>query len=349
MRELFFPTTSDRRFRLLARLTLGAMLAATSPSWAQARPQGSGEAGASASDLGTAKIDFANAQKLFKAGKFADALPLFRAVADSTRSPNARLYVGHCLEQLGKHADAYKVFSLIVKELTEHPEDKYEPTREAAVTELAVLNVKVAKLVISLTDLPPELGVTLDGVRVDEKDLGSSIVLLPGAHRVEALANGFAPVRRDVSIEGGEVKTVTLAFRKVDDAQPAAPPVAEQPAVKTGEPSSGAGGTMRTIGYVAGGVGIAGLAVFAITGLMAKSTFDKLESECAKACSDPDHLGDIDSGKSLQTTANVGLVVGLLGLGGGTTLVLLGSGKGNDGASVSVSRGGGTLSYTGHF
>jgi hypothetical protein len=328
-------------------VTLGAMLASASPAAAQPRAQP--ETGAPV-DLGGAKAEFAAAQKLFKAGRFAEALPLFRSVADSTKSPNAQLYVGHCLEQVGKVVDAYKVFELIVKEITEHPEEKYEPTREAAMAQLAVLQVRVAKIVVSLTEIPPDVTVTLDGSRVEEKDLGSSIVVAPGAHRVEATGGGVAPVRRDVNLDGGEVKTVILSPKKADDGR-----TKTEPPVVEAKTDASSGGSMRAIGYVAGGIGVFGVGVFAVTGLMAKSTFDKLDEECKKGCSDSGHLGDIDRGKSLQTTANVGLVIGLVGIGTGVTLIVLGSGKGSDspaarsGPSVSLSAGGGSVWYTGHF
>jgi hypothetical protein len=316
---------------------------ASSLGAAQPRAQGTQDTSAAPVDLGGAKADFANAQKLFKAGKFAEALPLFRSVADSTKSPNARLYVGHCLEQLGRVVEAYKVFELIAKEITEHPEDKYEPTRDAAMVQVGLLNVRVSKVVISLTDMPSDVVVTLDGTRIEERELGSPVVVTPGAHRVEAAASGVTPVRRDVSLEGGEMKTVILALKKLDDTRPTAPP--PPPEVK---PDVGSGGSMRTAAYVAGGVGVVGLGIFAVTGLMAKSTFDKLDGECKGGCSDAGHLADIDRGKSLQTTANVGLVLGVVGVGTGVTLFLLG-GKSSDGPSVSLTRGGGTLSYAGRF
>jgi hypothetical protein len=326
------------------------MLASASPAAAQPRAQP--ETGASV-DLGGAKAEFAAAQKLFKAGRFAEALPLFRNVADSTKSPNARLYVGHCLEQVGKVVEAYKVFELIVKEISEHPEEKYEPTREAAMAQLAVLQVRVAKIVVSLTEIPPDVTVTLDGARVEEKDIGSSIVVTPGPHRVEVTGGGVAAVRRDVSLDGGEVKTVILSPKKADEGRSSVAPPAPPPVEGKTEASSA--GSMRAIGYVAGGIGVFGVGVFAVTGLMAKSTFDKLDEECKKGCSDAGHLGDIDRGKSLQTTANVGLVFGLVGIGTGVTLILLGSGKGSDspaarsGPSVSFSGSGGSVWYTGHF
>src|SRR5262249_40930532 len=114
--------------------------------------------------------------------------------------------------------------------------------------------------------------------------------------------------------------------------------------------ASGGGQTMRTVGLVVGGTGVAGLAVFTVTGLMLKSKVQDLEAQCPNGCTDAEHLGQVDRARTLQTTANVGLVVGLVGIGVGTTLFVLGQSKGGDNAvSVSAANGGATVSYAGHF
>jgi hypothetical protein len=327
------------------------MLAAPFPSFAQARADAPAQPTAAAE--AAAKTKFSDALKLYKSGNVAEALPLFRDVAESTRSPNAELYVGYCLAQSGKRADAYKAFALVLKQIAEHPDEKYEPTREAAEAQLAILNVRLAKIVILLTDAPPGLAVTLDVVAVEEKTLGSSIVVEPGTHRVEASGSGLSPVRREVNLEGGELKTLNLSVKKTEEGKPSrelslapatAPAPSPPPAAESKHP-------VRTAGYVTGAVGVAGLAVFAITGMMAKSTFDTLDRECGAAgCSDAGHLGDVDRGKSLQTVANVGLVVGVLGVVGGGTMILLGGGKSKEaGARAWLSPGGGMVSYGGTF
>jgi hypothetical protein len=351
MRGSFSLTISrSRRVRSLGCLALWATIAWVSPSLAQTARDPS----AVAADPGAAKAQFTNAQKLFKAGRFAEALPLFRDLAQSTKSPNARLYVGHCLQELGKYVEAHKAFTAVVKEITEHPDEKYQPTREAAIAQLAVLNVRLGRVIISLSDAPPNLAVTLDGNAVEEKMLGSSIVVEPGAHRVEASASGLAPIRRDVNIDGGEVKTVPISFKKgVGDEAPFAVSTPSSGSASTAPPfetRSDDGATMRTMGFVAGGVGVAGLAVFTITGLMAKSAFDDLERQCHGPCADASYVDRINRGKALQTTANVGLVVGLVGVATGTMLFVLGRPKHGDApVSVSLSNGGGAISYEGRF
>ncbi len=112
------------------------------------------------------------------------------------------------------------------------------------------------------------------------------------------------------------------------------------------------GSGLRTVGYVAGGVGLAGIALFAIAGLQAKSAYDKLNTECGdNPCTDEAHRSDIDAGRMFQTTANIGLAAGLTGLGVGATLLVLGSRSSLEkrGPSASVSPGGGMITYGGRF
>jgi hypothetical protein len=302
-------------------------------------------------DNATAEAKFEKGQRLFKAGKIADALSLFREIADANGSPNARLYVGHCLQQLGKYVEAHKAFTGVVKETTRRGDAKYEPTREAALAQLGLLEPRIAKIVVSLADVPPGLAVTLDGTALEEKDLGSPVVVEPGAHKVEGTATDMAPVSRDVTVEAGESKTTILAFKKLDTPAPAAvpEPVAPKPETPVSKPFP-----LRTFGFVAGGVGVAGLTVFTVAGLMAKSTFHRMSDVCGTAgCSQPGQLDDIDKGRSQQTIANVGLVIGLVGLTAGATLVILGgrSSASEAPAKVAVSGapGGGSISYTGKF
>jgi hypothetical protein len=255
------------------------------------------------------------------------------------------------LQQLGKYVDAHRAFTAVVKQTTQRGDTKYEPTREAALAQLGLLEPRVAKIVISLADIPTGLAVTLDGAQLEEKDLGSPVVVEPGAHHIEGSAPEMAPVTRDVSVEAGESKTTILALKKADAPPPTQP---EPAAVKVDTSGSNSGFPMRTAGFVAGGVGVAGIAVFTVAGLMAKSTFNRMSDVCGSAgCSDAAQLAEIDKGRSQQTFANIGLVVGLVGLSAGATMIILsGRGHGSDPSStvaVSGLPGGGALSYTGKF
>jgi hypothetical protein len=94
----------------------------------------------------------------------------------------------------------------------------------------------------------------------------------------------------------------------------APPPVASAPARRDSLPPYVA---------VAGGIGLAGVVVFAVAGAMNRSTYGGLQEGCPASVCAADRQAEIDRGRTEQTVANVGLVVGLVGLGAGATLFVL--------------------------
>lgn len=111
------------------------------------------------------------------------------------------------------------------------------------------------------------------------------------------------------------------------------------------------GAGLRTAGYIAGGVGIAGFILFAVAGIGAKNAHDRLDEACnAGRCTDASHDSDIADGKRLQTAANIGLATGLIGLGLGATLIALGIRSPSDAVpAVGMSGGGGLITFAGRF
>jgi hypothetical protein len=325
------------RRRRAATLALLAALVATHA--ATAVPPSGDDAEGSQAD---ARSKFGEAVKLFKQGEVERSLPLFEELARTTGSPNARLYVGHCLKQLERWSEAHAAFSAVIAETTRLGDDKYELTRQAARAELEALEARVAKLVITLAEAPEELSLRVDGVPLDPNTLGSDRVLEPGSHRVEATGRGVEPILRTIVIEAGETKTLSLAFD-----QAARGASSEGGSAETGAPSRG---QLRTLGFAAAGVGVAGVAVWTLFGLQAKSAYDELESECPEGCTDSSHRDRIDSGKSSQTIANVGLAVGAVGLAAGGALLYLGfSDEESARPSLALSPGSASLSYRGRF
>ena len=95
------------------------------------------------------------------------------------------------------------------------------------------------------------------------------------------------------------------------------PPPPEAP------PPAPAMSSLRLGAYIAAGVGVVGLATFTVGGVMARSTYDDLNGACHGGPCPPDKSGEISSGKTQQTIANVGLVVGIAGVATGATLFVL--------------------------
>jgi tetratricopeptide (TPR) repeat protein len=76
---------------------------------------------------------FKAAQRLYDKRDFKAALAQFREI----ESPNAHLYAGRCLRELGNLPEAYEEFTRAIRDATEHADAKphYAITRDAASTE----------------------------------------------------------------------------------------------------------------------------------------------------------------------------------------------------------------------
>jgi hypothetical protein len=121
-----------------------------------------------------------------------------------------------------------------------------------------------------------------------------------------------------------------------------APPPAVPP------PSKDDGAGLRTAGYIAGGVGIAGFVLFVIAGIGAKNAHDKLEDCGTSQCDEATKQSHIEDGKMLQTAANIGLATGLTGLGLGATLIVLGA-RPNENSAPSTAVNGAIITYGASF
>jgi len=89
-----------------------------------------------------------------------------------------------------------------------------------------------------------------------------------------------------------------------------------------------------------------------VFGAMHHAKFSDLEDSCPNNRCTRDRQDDIDSGKTDETLANVGLVIGVLGAGAGVTLFILSGRKSANAppaSSASLTFGPGSLRLTRHF
>jgi hypothetical protein len=289
---------------------------------------------------------FAEAVRLYKEGDAARALPLFEQLLAETDSPNANLYVGHCLVKLARYVEAYRAYSTTVSATVERNDSKYEPTKDAARAQLAALDLRVAKLVIALAELPTGIQVTIDGEELDPGRIGTPVILEPGDHVVVATAEGMTPVRRNAQVKAGETRTLALALRSREEKSEPEPDTAPS---ATPDPAA-RHRSLATLGWAGAGIGIAGVSVFAVAGLRAKSIHDALEESCGEQpCTDAAHHEDASQGKTMQTVANTGLLVGAVGAAAGTFLLLRSRSQRSTEAALSLSPEGATLTCRGTF
>lgn len=277
------------------------------------------------------------AQMKFVERRYGEALKDFQQLLASTDSPNARLYVARCLRELGRHVDAWREMQRTVAHATRRAvkEPSYEQTRATAEAEGREIAGQIGRVRFKPAEPIAQLVVTLNGI--DVEDPGEVAAMNPGEITVRATAPGRTPFETTLQITAGEQQTVVLTLPKAGEV--AAPGSAKQAAPNAN------GAPDRTWAYVAGGVGIAGLATFTIAGLSANAKYESLKSDCGGSCTND----QLDSGKRLDLIANIGLGVGVVGIAAGTALWFLATPAKTENVSVAAGPRGAWMSYQRNF
>lgn len=279
-------------------------------------------AAADSDEKAGAQKTFEAGTKLYDAHRYKEALTALRASYQILASPNSHLMVARCLRELGSYKEAYREFSAVAAEAREKG-DKYASAAQAAAEEGDEVKQKLGFVVVKISGTQAGAKVKVGGEAVDAQALGTPIPEDPATLVVTAEGTDGSTARAEVTLTAGSTETVELNLVPPSSGEAAPPPPPEPPKVAVDTSSTGT--PLRTWAYVAGGVGVAGFATFAIFGSMSNSKYNDLKAQCGNggACSQ----GDIDSGKTDQTIANIGLGVGIVGLGVGTALFFLGGKK----------------------
>ena len=301
-------------------LLVASLLAAPGLVAAPALAQPKGAPAGATSDAATTKkaVDlFKKAQGLYKANKFADALPAFRESYGLVPSPNSRIYIARCLAATGDPVAAYQEFEALIADVDARNDPKYQDARNASVAERDELAAnKLALVTITVNNPSPATKVAIGARDIPADAWGKPVAVAPGAVEVTLTTPPGAPQTRRIDLVAGQ---------KVPVALDASPPVVTPPPVASS--SGGSRGFLRPAAYVAGGVGVVGMGLFAAFGGLATSTYADLESKCqgtdgSRACPSGTQ-GQIDDGKMQKDVANVGLIIGAAGLATGVTLFVL--------------------------
>ena len=258
----------------------------------------------------------------FAAGELDKALEEFKRSLDVVSSPNSRLMLARTLAKLGRTADAYAELEQTVTdaEAAAQIDKKYASTVDAARAELAEVRSQVGLVSVRVSGSTGDDSLSVGGRAIEQTSWDRPVAVMPGKVRV-VLRTAKGETARDVDVAAGGSATVELA-----PPAPQAKPVAEPPPVVEVSTSSS---NTKTLGLVAGGIGLVGIASFAVFGGLNNSKFRKLEDECINNRCSADLESEKDSGKTYQTIANVSLAVGAVGIATGAVLLIVSGGDGD--------------------
>lgn len=268
----------------------------------------------------------------FDGRQFAVALDEFRGSYALRASPNSRLYIARALRELQRLPEAVTEYETCVQEAREHAntDARYRETQRAAEQELSTIVGRVGRVQITLVNAPRQVGVRIGPHLIPSAGLSLPIAVEPGAVSITAEAVGVSPVAQSATVNAGAVVPVTLTFA-ADAQQRQDEQLGSSGGAAPSSNSMGIGAwvargrsPLRAVMFASWGVGVAGMVTFAATGAVASSTYAGLQMRCGNARCPASEQGAVDSGRAMQTIANVSLGVGIVGLVAGTTLLFVG-------------------------
>lgn len=317
------PSSSTRAHvsRLALGATLAGVLCVVTPAWADG-------AAPTAAESAKAKKELDKGQKLYKQGKLDDAFAAFEASHEAVADPKASLMMARIQRDRGELLKAHATYEAALREAqaAEAQGKSRRATADEIKRELAELSNVLGWLTIEIPHAPSGTRVSIDGRDVTGQ-LGTPIRVEPGLMVVAATVPGGVAKNQNVTVKAGETATVEVSFSAwsdsdallAEDPEPAAKRDPDDDAKP--DPSSG---QSRAPAWIAGGVGVAGLATFAVFGILANSKYSDLEASCTDGHCPPELEDTQSSGKAFQTVANIGLVVGAVGVATSVTLFVIG-------------------------
>ncbi len=266
---------------------------------------------------------FESARAAMSKGDFASACEQFRASDKLDPAVGTELNLADCEEKRGRVASAWELYRAVGEKLSESDE-RVTLARER----IRSLEPRVPKVTLTLAANAPQNCAVRDGnVELGSAAFGVALPFDPGPHDLVVSAPGYEARTYHVLLAEGQAQALTV--EPGPSGAPAAPAIATPgpivPASSSSPPPSLAPShsSKRTVGFVIGGVGVAGLGVGAISGALMLSKKHALDGDCNpdKSC----NAAGVDAAHSahtFQVVSNVGWIAGALALGTGAFLVL---------------------------
>ncbi len=281
-------------------------------------------------DSAAAQSLFDEGRRLMKSGDYASACPKLEASQKLDPGAGTQFHLADCYEHIGRTASAWALFLEVAGQARQRERQEQE---RIARNRAAALEVKLSKLTIVVPEASRVDGLVIkrDGTEVEAALFGTAINIDPGKHAITAEAPRRKAFRGEVTVApDGAHETFELpALEPVGTVAPgtlgAAPPDASR---ERHHPGKG----LRTISYVALGVGAVGLGAgtfFALRSAGKRRDADDLFEACGGArCQNADprsrQISELDdAARSAKTNATIGFIAGGVGVATGVTLLVL--------------------------
>jgi hypothetical protein len=284
---------------------------------------------------------FRDARVAMKGGDPERACPLF---AESYRLDPAfgtLFNLGACEEARGKLASAWTAFRRLIDVAPDADERLIE-----ARARLQALEERVPRLRLLLLDpLPADQALELDGVELGPAARDGLLRVDPGKHVLRVVAPGRPGRSVELEVRVGETLTYEVEpLPHVPRAEVSAPLRRFTPLPPRRSMERKHASESRTAGYVALGIGGAGVGVSMALGAVALRSHAITKTHCPGRLCDAEGMAAADRGANFASLATASMVAGLTGLAAGGLLLWQSSGNG-----VRISGSASAVSVQGSF
>jgi len=275
-----------------------------------------------AGDEAAAEALFIEAKKLAASGKLADACAKFAESNRLDRGAGTLIHLADCYEKNGQSASAWATFKDAASAAQALGRADWQ---KLATQRAAALESKLAKLTVKVQDPADKIEVTRDGAPTSSASWGTPIPVDVGVHTIQATAPSRTTFRTSINVakDGDRVEVVVPKLEAAPAASASAPPpAATAPLSAAARADDGAG--RRTVGFVVGGVGVASVAVGAVTGLMAVGKNSDSKKACPSdgACASSDAVDANDGARTLALVSTIAFIAGGVGIATGAVLIV---------------------------
>lgn len=288
---------------------------------------------AHAQDTAAAAALFEKGLADMQAGKFESGCPALEESYRLDPLPGVLFTSAECHAQWGKYATAtarYEDYLRVFESMPGSQRARQHGRDEISKKKLAEIRPLVAELTLVLpTNAPRDVVIQRDGARLGRPSLGAPIPVDPGDHVITTQVPGGPEHEQHVTIAKSEKKKVELEIvsaQSESQAPATGGPTAGGGPATTGGPVGSvraeSGSSRRTLGFVVGGIGVAGLVVGGVTGGLALSKKSTVDDHCNDTLCDHEGKQAADSAKTLALVSTIGFGVGAAGVIAGAVLVL---------------------------
>lgn len=289
----------------------------------------------SAAEHRQAQALFERGRVLLEQDKYEEACAAFAESQRLDPGGGTLLNLALCHEKQGRIATAYTEYQ---EALSGALSDKRRDREDFARAHLAGLEGKIPRLHFELESQEPRVTIELDGSELSEIAWSTPTPIDPGEHRVVVSAPGHQSWQSSIEVPAAG-RELVVKIPKLERLPPTAPqspkPVAPAATaapppkdVSTAPPPTEA--SRSTAFWVVGGVGVAALAVSAVTGVLALDADSAAEERMSAAgcvtdrgfCRDTAALAD-SRAESDRARTLAWVSTGTLVLGGGAILTAL--------------------------